>query len=50
VGVFFRREVVLRDEFGGDGCFGHGKNYAFGKMPFNQRLPLFVAMKLLKTL
>jgi hypothetical protein len=23
VGVFFRREVVLRDEFGCDGGFGH---------------------------
>jgi len=27
VGVFFRREVVFRDEFGGDGGFGHGKNF-----------------------
>ena len=24
VGVFLRREVVLRDEFGCDGRFGHG--------------------------
>jgi hypothetical protein len=23
VGVFFRREIVLRDEFGCDGWFGH---------------------------
>ena len=26
VGVFFRREVVLRDEFECDGGFGHEKN------------------------
>ena len=26
VGVFFRREVVLGNQFWGDGGFGHGKN------------------------
>jgi hypothetical protein len=33
MGVFVRREVVLRDEFGCDGGFGHFKNLIMPLLP-----------------